>query len=79
DPLPDPHPDPDPDSDPPPAPAPGACGEWSWLIEWTCEARAAEFVRCGPQGLEFLVCPEGYYCAPGTTTVECLWGDYARR
>ena len=55
------------------------CGAWATLTEWTCDAAAVQFVRCGGRGLEFQVCPEGYYCPPGATTVECLWGDYGRR
>jgi len=55
------------------------CGAWAAFTEWTCDAAAVQFIRCGARGLEFQVCPEGYYCPPGATTVECLWGDYGRR
>lgn len=52
----------------------GECGHLSDITEFTCAADAIRFVRCGPSGLEFLVCPDGYYCPPGSTEAECLWG-----
>ncbi|MBX3276260.1 MAG: trypsin-like serine protease [Sandaracinaceae bacterium] len=65
---------------PPPSGPRGAdCGTLAHVTEWTCEASASRFVRCGATGLELQDCPEGYYCPPGSTRVECLWGDYARR
>ena len=53
----------------------GDCGHLSDIAEFTCATDAIRFVRCGPTGLEFLVCPEGYYCPPGSTEQECLWGS----
>ncbi|MBX3275482.1 MAG: trypsin-like serine protease [Sandaracinaceae bacterium] len=65
---------------PPPAPPPGSdCGELASVTTWTCDASAYRFVRCGARGVELEVCPEGYYCPPGSTRHECLWGDYGRR
>jgi hypothetical protein len=48
------------------------CGPWSGITTFTCRRGATQFVRCVEGGTpEFLTCPSGYTCAPGSTERMC--------
>lgn len=49
-----------------------SCGVYAPFPEYTCRRTATGFARCRPGGSpEFLVCPTGYYCSPGSRTLMC--------
>ncbi len=74
-PPPPPPPSDPPPSDPPPsAPSPSACGGWASFTEYTCHEDARQFIRCGSAGIETAICPDGYFCSPGSTELLCHWG-----
>lgn len=48
------------------------CGVYAPFPEYTCRRTHTGFARCRPGGSpEFLVCPRGYYCTPGSRTLMC--------
>lgn len=50
------------------------CGPWSGISAYTCRRGATQFVRCDEGSApEFLTCPSGYSCAPGSTERFCYW------
>jgi hypothetical protein len=48
------------------------CGPWSGVTTFTCRRGATQFVRCTEGSApEFLTCPSGYTCRPGSTERWC--------
>lgn len=48
------------------------CGPWSGITEFTCRRGRTQFVRCiEGSAPEFLACPSGYVCSPGSTERMC--------
>ncbi|MBX3246840.1 MAG: S1 family peptidase [Myxococcales bacterium] len=48
------------------------CGPWNGFPEYTCRQGGAQFVRCiEGRTPEFLTCPSGYACQPGSTERHC--------
>ncbi|MCS6800181.1 MAG: S1 family peptidase [Myxococcota bacterium] len=69
-PMPEPRPAPS-----PPSPPADRCGIYAPWPEYTCRRAGRGFVRCRPGSTpEFLVCPEGYACVPGSRRLLCYWG-----
>ncbi len=61
---------------PPPPPAGDSCGIYAPFPEYTCRRTRSGFARCRPGGMpEFLNCPSGYYCNPGSQRVLCYPGS----
>lgn len=59
---------------PPDCPGSGGdrCGAYAAFPEFTCRRGATGFARCRPGGEpEFLQCPSGTYCPPGSRTLWC--------
>jgi hypothetical protein len=49
-----------------------SCGVYAPFPEYTCRRTGTGFARCRPGGTpEFLVCPPGYYCPPGSRRLLC--------
>ncbi|MCB9611881.1 MAG: S1 family peptidase [Sandaracinus sp.] len=48
------------------------CGPWSGISSFTCRQGRTQFVRCFEGSTaEFLTCPSGYTCQPGSTRLMC--------
>lgn len=48
------------------------CGPWGGVETFTCRQGATQFVRCFEGSTaEFLTCPSGYACQPGSTRLMC--------
>lgn len=48
------------------------CGPWAGFPQYTCRQGGAQFVRCNEgRTPEFLTCPSGYACRPGSTERRC--------
>ncbi|HEX4934402.1 MAG TPA: hypothetical protein VFV33_14535, partial [Gemmatimonadaceae bacterium] len=59
---------------PPDCPGTGGdrCGSYAPFPEYTCRRTTTGFARCVPGGEpEFLTCPSGFTCTPGSRTVMC--------
>ncbi|GAB4213150.1 MAG: hypothetical protein OHK0013_36770 [Sandaracinaceae bacterium] len=51
------------------------CGPWSGISAYTCRRGRTQFVRCDEGAVpQFLTCPSGYYCNPGSTERMCYRG-----
>ena len=49
-----------------------SCGIYGDWPQYTCRRTQTSFVRCLPGGTpEFMLCPSGYTCQPGTTHQMC--------
>lgn len=52
--------------------AQSTCGPWSAFPSFTCRRGGTQFVRCTEGSPpEFLTCPSGYTCVPGSTQRVC--------
>jgi hypothetical protein len=48
------------------------CGPWADYPDYTCRRNRTQFVRCTEGNApEFLTCPSGYTCNPGSTVRRC--------
>jgi len=55
-----------------PAPPPDSCGIYAPFPDYTCRRGGTGFARCVPgRTPEFLVCPTGYTCTPGSQWLRC--------
>jgi hypothetical protein len=49
-----------------------SCGIYAPFPEFTCRRTTSGFARCRPGGMpEFLNCPAGFHCTPGSQELFC--------